>query len=51
MGITGHEWIISTARRRVEVTKLKELIDLVFIDADKDGYIDYLKKLLRTPSV
>ena len=30
----------------VEVTKLKEPIDLVFIDADKDGYIDYLKKLL-----
>jgi len=29
-----------------EVTKLKEPIDLVFIDADKDGYIDYLKKLL-----
>jgi caffeoyl-CoA O-methyltransferase len=30
----------------VEVTKLKEPIDLVFIDADKDGYIDYLNKLL-----
>ena len=29
-----------------EVTKLKEPIDLVFLDADKPGYIDYLKKLL-----
>jgi predicted O-methyltransferase YrrM len=29
-----------------EVTKLKEAIDLVFIDADKEGYIDYLNKLL-----
>ncbi|MFC1839904.1 O-methyltransferase [Thermodesulfobacteriota bacterium] len=29
-----------------EVTKLKEPIDLLFIDADKDGYLDYLNKLL-----
>ena len=28
------------------VTKLKEPIDIVFIDADKDGYLDYLTKLL-----
>lgn len=28
------------------VTKLKEPIDVLFIDADKAGYIDYLKKLL-----
>jgi len=28
------------------VTKLKDPIDIVFIDADKDGYLDYLKKLL-----
>ncbi len=28
------------------VTKLKEPIDLLFIDADKPGYADYLKKLL-----
>ena len=28
-----------------EVTKLKEPIDLVFIDADKEGYPDYLQKL------
>jgi len=29
----------------VEVTKLKAPIDLVFIDADKEGYLDYLRKL------
>jgi len=29
-----------------EVTKLKEPIDMVFLDADKTGYIDYLQKLL-----
>jgi predicted O-methyltransferase YrrM len=28
-----------------EVTKLKEPLDLLFIDADKEGYPDYLKKL------
>jgi len=28
------------------VTRLKEPIDVVFIDADKPGYADYLKKLL-----
>lgn len=29
-----------------EVTKLEEPIDLLFLDADKRGYVDYLKKLL-----
>jgi len=29
-----------------EVSKVKEPIDLLFIDADKEGYADYLKKLL-----
>ena len=29
-----------------EITKLKGQIDLLFLDADKEGYIDYLKKLL-----
>ncbi len=29
-----------------EITKLKEQIDIVFIDADKEGYPDYLNKLL-----
>ncbi len=29
-----------------EVLKLKEQIDIIFLDADKDGYIDYLDKLL-----
>jgi caffeoyl-CoA O-methyltransferase len=28
------------------VTKLTGPIDLVFIDVDKDGYLDYLNKLL-----
>lgn len=30
----------------VEVVKMKEPIDLLFLDADKEGYIDYLNKLL-----
>jgi predicted O-methyltransferase YrrM len=30
----------------VEVTRLREPIDLLFIDADKEGYLDYLNKLL-----
>jgi caffeoyl-CoA O-methyltransferase len=29
-----------------EITKLTEPIDLVFLDADKSGYVDYLSKLL-----
>jgi predicted O-methyltransferase YrrM len=29
-----------------EVTKLKDPIDILFLDADKSGYMDYLKKLL-----
>jgi caffeoyl-CoA O-methyltransferase len=29
----------------VEVMKLKDPVDLAFIDADKEGYLDYLKKL------
>jgi len=29
-----------------EVTKLKEPIDVLFLDADKEGYIDYLNKLM-----
>ena len=28
------------------VTKLEGTIDIVFLDADKDGYLDYLNKLL-----
>jgi len=28
-----------------EILNLKETIDLLFIDADKDGYLDYLEKL------
>ena len=30
----------------VEVRKLKEPLDLVFLDADKEGYLDYLRVLL-----
>ncbi len=30
----------------VNIAKLKEPIDIVFIDADKEGYPDYLQKLL-----
>ena len=29
-----------------EVASLKEPIDILFLDADKQGYIDYLDKLL-----
>ncbi len=29
-----------------EVTKLQGPIDILFLDADKSGYIDYLEKLL-----
>ena len=29
-----------------EILKLKERIDIIFLDADKQGYIDYLNKLL-----
>jgi caffeoyl-CoA O-methyltransferase len=29
-----------------EVVKLKDPVDLIFIDADKEGYTDYLNKLL-----
>ena len=28
------------------ISRLKEPIDIVFIDAEKEGYVDYLKKLL-----
>lgn len=31
----------------VEVLRLKEPIDLLFLDADKEGYVDYLGKLRR----
>lgn len=30
----------------INVTKVKGPLDVVFIDADKDGYLDYLNKLL-----
>jgi caffeoyl-CoA O-methyltransferase len=36
--------IVGDAHENVKM--LKEPIDIVFIDADKDGYLDYLNKLL-----
>ena len=29
-----------------EITKLTGTIDMIFLDADKEGYVDYLNKLL-----
>ena len=29
----------------VEAAKLRDPIDLLFLDADKEGYLDYLRKL------
>jgi predicted O-methyltransferase YrrM len=29
-----------------QIAKLKEPVDVAFIDADKSGYVDYLHKLL-----
>ena len=28
------------------ITRLKDPIDVMFLDAEKDGYVDYLNKLL-----
>jgi caffeoyl-CoA O-methyltransferase len=28
------------------ITKLKDPVDVVFIDAEKEGYVDYLSKML-----
>jgi len=43
-GLLGHATLV-LGDAHVEVTKLKGPIDLVFIDADKEGYPDYLAKL------
>lgn len=37
---------VVVADAHVEVTKVAAFVDLVFIDADKDGYLDYLQKLM-----
>jgi predicted O-methyltransferase YrrM len=44
-GVTGLVTLVE-GDAHAEVVKLKEPIDLLFIDADKDGYLDYLNKLL-----
>jgi len=43
-GVSKHAMLV-LGDAHVEVTKLKDPIDLVFIDADKEGYPDYLEKL------
>jgi predicted O-methyltransferase YrrM len=44
-GVDGIVTLIE-ADAHEEVMKLKEPIDLLFLDADKSGYVDYLEKLL-----
>jgi caffeoyl-CoA O-methyltransferase len=44
-GVDGMATIIEGDAHQT-VTRLKEPIDVVFIDADKEGYVDYLNKLL-----
>ena len=43
-GVLKHATLV-LGDAHVEVTKLKGPIDLAFIDADKEGYLDYLRKL------
>ena len=43
-GVLQHATLV-LGDAHVEVTKLKGLLDVVFIDADKEGYPDYLHKL------
>ncbi|MBI3370685.1 MAG: O-methyltransferase [Betaproteobacteria bacterium] len=42
----GHLATAVLGDAHAEVKKLKDTIDLVFIDADKEGYLDYLRTLL-----
>ena len=44
-GVEKHITLIEGDAHK-EVTKLTDKIDIVFMDADKEGYIDYLNKLL-----
>lgn len=44
-GVTNFVTIVEGDAHQM-VTKLKDPIDLLFIDADKPGYADYLKKLV-----
>ncbi|MBI3041358.1 MAG: O-methyltransferase [Betaproteobacteria bacterium] len=43
-GLLGHATLV-LGDAHAEVTKLKGPLDLVFLDADKEGYPDYLQKL------
>lgn len=42
----GHLATTVLGDAHAEVRKLKDTLDLVFIDADKEGYLDYLRTLL-----
>jgi caffeoyl-CoA O-methyltransferase len=44
-GVDGHVEIV-LGDAHVNVIRLKEPIDILFLDADKSGYTDYLQKLL-----
>lgn len=43
-GVLGRATLVLGDAHR-EISRLKAPIDLVFIDADKEGYLDYLRKL------
>ena len=43
-GLAGQATLV-LGDAHVEVTRMKDPVDLVFLDADKDGYPDYLEKL------
>lgn len=44
-GVDGMVTIVE-GNAHQNVTQVKSPVDVVFIDADKEGYVDYLKKLL-----
>jgi predicted O-methyltransferase YrrM len=44
-GVSGMVTLVE-GNAHAEVTKLKGPIDILFLDADKTGYIDYMEKLL-----
>lgn len=44
-GVAGSTLLVLGDAHR-EVARLRDPIDLLFLDADKDGYLDYLRRLL-----
>jgi caffeoyl-CoA O-methyltransferase len=44
-GVDAHVTVVEGDAHQ-NVTKIRDPIDVLFIDADKDGYLDYLTKLL-----